>query len=973
MLNRRDFVKTGTLGLTCLAGSGWAVSFDPSEIQGGEFNHSIPFRKKPRNVLEVIPGFLWADAADFQHYGGWALDTQHVGFMGSSYLIAHGTSKTVTDATLKLKAVKPGKYRLWVRSRNWIPEHAPGTFGIAVNGRDSGCTFGAQQEKGWVWQDGGVYELAGSALLALQDKTGQFGRCSSILLTRDLNYRPPVDVNAFTNERARLTGVTNAIKRGGRYDTIVVGAGPAGVPAAIAAARMGAKTALVSSRPVLGGNASAEIGVPVQGAARKHSGKPVRETGIIEEAGRLELHRMTEDQLTRQKLCILMSRPFKTLVEEEPLLELHENWWLEGVKKEGDRITEVILVDTLTGERKSLAGKMFIDCTGDAWLGHHAGADERVGREAYSEYKEDGAPTVADGNTMSACLRGGSRDMNRCFFHKCAEHSTPQTYTPPPWLYDLPEGWLFGRVVGGSEESQRKRLTSWALGGTWWYEHPGIVDDLWDPEFARDELFRVNYTLWDYFKNHWSERKRLANYSLEYIPFMAGKRESRRLMGDLVLTANDAIENRQFDDAIAHTGWTLDVHHHRGILSTEGLFTIDTHIPIGQIPYRSLYSRNIENLLMAGRCASVTHLALGTVRIEASCAATGQAAGTAAALALYRGTTPRGVYQKHMTELQQLLLKNDQYVPGILNRDPADLARTAHVRASSTRELMSEVNTENDRWLPLSVERGEFFAWEAGEKLESIQLYLEAKRGGTITMHLREANAEGDLSSVRNVATVSHSIPAGTAGWVEIPVKTVLNSSYAWVVLDRTVDVQWRSGDVGRAGSFRIYNGASKWEKVDGSSMHARFSPNVGIEELWAADNVINGIARPTLDGKTNTWESDPKQALPQSIELVLENPSKVGAVQCVFDTDLTVSMPMQRYNRLPKECVRDYTLECRVNGQWQSVARVSDNFQRFRRHSFKPVVADKVRLTVNATHGGKTARVIELRVYPDAAPFFEV
>jgi len=960
-------MKTGSLAFALGANGAWAISFDPADIQGGEFNNCIPFRKKPRAIREAVSGFLWADAADFQTYGGWALDTQHVGFMGSSYLLAHGTSRTVSDATLKLGAVKPGKYRLWVRSRNWIPEHAPGTFGIAVNGKDAGRTFGAQKDKGWVWQDGGVHELAGSTKLALQDKTGIFGRCSSILLTRDLNYQPPVDVKAFKNERARLSGVSNAVKRGGSYDVIVVGAGPAGGPAAIAAARMGAKTALISNRPVLGGNASAEIGVPVQGAAQKHRGKPVRETGIIEEAGRIELYGMTDEQLTKQHWHITMTRPFKQLAVAEPQLDLHENFWLEGVKK-GGRITEVILVDTLTGARKSLSGNMFIDCTGDAWLGHHAGADERVGREAFREYQEDGAPEKTDGNTMSACLRRGRNDLRKCGYYVVGKHSAVQHFETPDWLYSLPDDWLNNRTGGGSADAQKERLKAIAIRGTWWYEHPGYVDDLWDPEFARDELIRVNYTMWDYFRNKWSERDRIANYSLDYVPFMTGKRESRRLMGDLVLTANDAIENRQFDDVIAHTGWTLDVHHHLGILSTEGPFTIDTKIPIGQIPYRCLYSRNIDNLLMAGRCASVTHLALGTVRIEASCAVTGQAAGTAAGVALKHKTTPRGVYQKHMPELQQLLLKNDQYVPGIPNRDPADLALGAQVRASSTRSSSSDANTDGDRWLPLTTERGECFTWEAGKKLETVQLHLQSKRGGAITLHLRE----GDLSSTKDVTTVTHSIPAGTDSWVDIPVNATINASDAWIVLDRTDAVQWRSGVSARAGSFRVYSGANEWEKVDGSSMRTRLTPDAGIEELWLAENVVNGIARPTLDGKTNTWESDPKQALPQSIELTLKKPTKVGAIQCVFDTDLTVSMPTQRWNRLPKECVRDYTLECRVNGEWVRVVRERDNFQRYRRHQFKQVVADQVRLTVEATNGAKTARVVELRVYSDASPILK-
>ena len=150
MLNRRDFVRTGTLGFTLMAGSGWAFSFDPARVEGGEFKNCIPFRKKPRDIREVVPGFLWADAADFGHYGGWALDTQHVGFMGSSYLIAHGTSQTVKDATLDLRGVQPDSYRLWVRSRNWLPEHSPGQFGVLINGEDSGQVFGAQKSSNWI-------------------------------------------------------------------------------------------------------------------------------------------------------------------------------------------------------------------------------------------------------------------------------------------------------------------------------------------------------------------------------------------------------------------------------------------------------------------------------------------------------------------------------------------------------------------------------------------------------------------------------------------------------------------------------------------------------------------------------------------------------------------------------------------------------------------------------------------------------
>ncbi|MCF7849419.1 MAG: FAD-dependent oxidoreductase, partial [Kiritimatiellales bacterium] len=839
-------------------------------------------------------------------------------------------------------------------------------FGLLVNGRDSGMVYGAQQEPGWTWQDGGVHELSGAVGLTLHDKTGQFGRCSSVILTRDLNYTPRVDVEAFKKERARLTGVSDRIRRGKAYDVIVVGAGPAGGCAAIAAARMGAKTALISDRPVLGGNASVEIGVPVQGAAKKHHGKPVRETGIIEEAGRIELAEGAEKALGREARHFTVSRPFEQMANAEPRLDVFENSWLEDARKEGAQIREVILRDTLTGERTVLSGKMFIDCSGDAWMGYHAGADERVGREARSEFNEAEAPDQADGITMSGCLRGASKDCCRNFFYTTAKAATPQPFNPPPWLYDFPEvGWENGRGTG-------ERLLGIAQHGTWWLEHTGDIDDLWNPEFARDELIRVNYAFWSHMKNKWPGRDQLANYSMEYIPFMVGKREGRRLMGDYVMNANDALEGRTFKDAIGHTGWSLDVHAPKGILSTIGPNGANLKIPIGEIPYRCLYSRNVDNLLMAGRCASATHEALGTVRIEASCAVTGQAAGTAAALALLHKTTPRGVYEKHLDELQQQLLKDDQHVPGVPNRDPADLARDAEVRASSMRtSAMAGHMVQKERWLPLSKwHRGEFFRWEAGKQLQSVKLYLEAAADRDVTLHVREAQDGNDLSAAKDVATITRKFSAGAKEWVEFPVNAVVSSPYAWLYLEAVDEVQWCSGAPVRFGSFRIYKGkAPSWTTVEVSSMVLQLNPEPGGAVKWQPANVVNGVARPTLDGKANCWESDPGRALPQWIELTLKRPSKVGAIHCVFDTDLTESLPTQRRDPFPAACVRDYTLECFVNGAWQQVVRTCGNFQRFRRHQFTQITTDKIRLTVEATHGAPTASVFEIRVYADGAP----
>ncbi len=668
-MKRRDFHKAGTLFLTGLGVGRLGFSFVPGgSFDDGPYKNAIAFRKPPRTIREEVDGFLWADAADFGEYGGWALDTQFVGFMGSSCLIAHGTGTPVDDAMLEIPAVRAGRYRLWVRGRNWIPEHSPGRFSLSINGRDSGREFGAQGEAGWTWEDGGTHELpAGPALLSLRDLTGYYGRCSSIILTRDLDYTPPAGLDAFCSERARLSGVSDAPEDAGRYEVVVVGAGTAGCCAAIAAARMGAKTVLISDRPVVGGNASIELGVPVQGAAQFH--EYARETGIIEEAGRM----------AAVKDSVVLTRPFEDLIAAEPNLTLLENMFLEGAENAGrGKIETVLIRDTLTGARRKIGGAMFVDTSGDGWLGFHAGAEHRRGREARGEYNESLAPDVADSVTMSGCLRGPHERFNHCIFYRTVKAEAPQPYIAPDWVYELPAFPLFSHGRGYPDQ-----LESFSKSGTWWIEYPGKTDDLNDPEGARDELLRINFSFWNHMKNVWPERARLALFRLDYVPFSNAKRETRRLMGDYVLTQNDCVDARHFEDAIGHAGWMLDIHAVDGIFSTTGPFDSHQKIPVCEIPYRCLYSRSIENLLMAGRNISVTHYALGTVRVQGQTSLTGQAAGTAAALACLKGTTPRGIYEKHIGQLQQTLLKEDQFIPGVLNRDPDDLARTASVCASS--------------------------------------------------------------------------------------------------------------------------------------------------------------------------------------------------------------------------------------------------------------------------------------------------
>ena len=634
----------------------------------------VSFSKPDRSEAKmVVDGFYYIDAEDFDHYGGWQMDNQFVHLMGSPYLLATGIGKAVEDATKSIHISQGGKYHVWVRDRNWEKEFAPGRFKVLINGTTLDKEFGAAASDQWTWEYGGKVKLKkGSLDLALHDLTGYYGRCDAIILTDDANYTPPEDKKEVCKERARLKGLSLEPSFAGEFDVIVVGGGSAGVPAALAAARMGAKTALIQNRPVLGGNSSNELGVGIVGAGFNHPGW--RETGIIEEA---ELLRVKNGQL-------YSSSAFKQLCDAEENLEVFFNQHVFDAIMESDQeIKGVKAVSTLTGKITEYTGKKFIDCTGDGWLGYFAGAKYRYGRESNEEFNESLAPDTADHITMSGCLMGGVLSgFGTAFNSKKTDKAVE--FIRPPWAREIDD------LIGYGRRIHQKHLEH----GGWWMEHEGRVNDLWDAEEARDELIKVTFSFWDYVKNksdRWdfadnrsSQKEEIPYYELVSIPIMDAKRETRRLEGDYVLTQHDVMSGRMFPDRIAYAGWPLDVHHPEGIYSgEEGSFEFDIVVPINSIPYRCVYSKNIDNLLFAGRCGSFTHLALGSVRVQSTLATIGQAAGTAAAMCIKKGIGPRDIYKDHMTELQQTLLKYDQSIPGLKNEDSQDLARAAIITASS--------------------------------------------------------------------------------------------------------------------------------------------------------------------------------------------------------------------------------------------------------------------------------------------------
>ncbi len=924
--------------LLSLAATSMAAEVDTSQLKpyGPEMDG---FRKPVRETRMLVDGFLWIDAEDFADYGGWRFETQFVYNMGSPYLLAGGTGTPVADASTTIEIPKAGSYQLWVRAKNWHPPQAPGQFQVSVGGKVSEKTFGAEPHNRWTWRPGGRFDLpAGKTKLTISDRTGYFARCDAMILTTDTDYVPPEDLETIQKERSRLTGLSLEPKNGGTFDVIVVGAGTAGCSAAIAAARNGAKTALVQNRPVLGGNASVELGVGVNGAGTHQAN--ARESGIVEEAGRIQA-RYGQPRV---------SESYRILAEQEENLTVLVNRHVFAVDMTDKKtIAAVRALDTLTGEIYVYEGRHFIDCTGDGWVGYYAGAKYRMGREASDEFNEDLAPAEPDRITMSGCLMG-----NMAISFRGVDVGRTVDYTPPPWAAKLPVE-NFGRHI--------RRVT----GGEWWLEHEGTVDDLDDPEFARDELIRITFGYWDYLKNHWEGRSIARSFDLVYVPHGDAKRETRRLVGDYMLTQSDVMDAVMFPDRISYGGWNLDIHHPRGIYSgAEGPFDFDPRVPIYSIPYRCLYSVNIDNLQFAGRHVSVSHVALGSVRVQSTLATLGQATGTAAAMCLDRGVTPRVLGRNHITELQQTLLKQDQYIPNLPNQDPGDVARTAKVSASSyaAHEMFTRENVVADDIHPLNMPRAVMLPRGIHRELKSVRLLLQnsGSKPVSITAHLRGAAESADFSSQEDLTTATAVVPAGRQSFVEFPLNAEVDSPLLWLWLPKTENVSWRLMTTGPYGACRAYGGSDKkpWTVVKGQYYAVYTDPPLTYETACQPENVINGVAR-IVERTPNQWGSDPKEPLPQWIELEFPEPTTINTVYLTFDTDMNASH--HTVSQVP-QCVRDYELSCLADGRRISLATVTENFQRHRVHRFEPVRAKKLTLFIAATNGDRSARVFEIRAY---------
>ncbi len=729
-----------------------------------------------------------------------------------------------------------------------------------------------------------------------------------------------------------------------RTDLTVIGGGLAGSCAAIAAARQGSTVALVQNRPVLGGNSSSEVRVWVCGATAHGVQHFARETGIMGELFVENQYRNPEGNPYYWDLVLLEA------VRAEPRISLFLN-------------TDVRTVDAADGVIRSVTGwqmgseksitfhsPAFADCSGDGLVGYLAGADFATGREPRSLYDESWAPDVPDGNTLGSTILFYTKDTG-----------SPVRFVPPSFARDITETAIPDRRIIRSD-----------LNGCsyWWIEWGGELDVVDDNERIRDELQAVVYGIWDYLKN--SGRFDAENLTLEWIGSVPGKREYRRFLGDHVLTQHDVLGQVDFDDRVAFGGWSIDLHPAGGVYAAER-GSKHWH-PDGNyhIPLRSLYSRNVSNLWMAGRNISASHVAFGTTRVMATCAVLGEAVGIASAVAQRNGLSPRELACDRFELMRQALQRADASVLGVVDDDPANFALQATATASST--LTRPAVEVSSGALPLDTDVA--MVVPVDPALDSLQLLVDAAHDAVLTVELHDPLKPQNYLPLASIDSRSVPVTAGEKRWIDVPVDyRPDHAGNVIVVLRENSAISVHTADTALPGmiffAHRDPAPDEEWTEQFRSWKHilprAGLCLRLGETSAYSASNVIGGYSRPY--GGPRLWSSEDLAWDPEPwIQLTWPTPVELSEIVVILDADVEEDLINLHHHRTPFESLptllNTYTLEAQSpTGDWHPIATVQSNHHRTLRHPVS-VTTTAVRLKAQATNGTPRAQVVAIRAY---------
>jgi len=725
-----------------------------------------------------------------------------------------------------------------------------------------------------------------------------------------------------------------------KYNLVVCGGGLAGVCSAIAGARFGLSTCIIQDRPVFGGNASSEIRVNIGGACTFNSW--ARETGIISEIFLEERKRNFEWHLTTWSNGILDIVLYEFLRNEGVDIYLNTSV-RKAIMKSSEEIEGVFCIQLGSEKEFIIYGDYFIDATGDGTLGFSSGAEFRIGREGKDEFGEELAPEKKDMGVMGNSLLFLVKDIGE-----------PVKYIPPSWAikYDKDDICLKLRFHNCKP-------------GYWWIEIGWPFDTIYDNEEIKHNLLAHVLGIWGHLKN--AEDHGFSNFVLEWVGMVPGKRESRRFVGDYILNEKDIKKRKNFEDAIAYGGWFIDLHTPGGILAKDKppepthvfdrakyIEEVDKrYVYIYQIPYRCIYSKNIKNLLFAGRNISVSHVALGTTRLMGTCAIIGQSAGTSVYLCKKYNCFPRDIYQKgYYKELQQILLRDSCFIPDVKNEDGNDLCRKSKIYASSEASLKFEKINEEIK-LEFSV----------GEKLpligyvEEIKFKARIEKDTVLKFHLRGSYDIWDFTSEKDILYREIEVKKEDEEF-EVEIKRKFEKGIYWFYFEKNENVYLKTTEENLPGCCLIFKEREKW-RFDWARRNLYFDT---IPEIYpfSTENIISGVSRP--EKWTNVWISN--KEMPQDVEIELNCEKEFNTIQFIFDADLN-----KEYNKIPPFYIppsipKDFNIYIEKNGNFEKVLEVKGNTNYFLRCKFEPRKSRKIKIEFLTTNGSKYLSIYEIRIY---------
>jgi len=732
------------------------------------------------------------------------------------------------------------------------------------------------------------------------------------------------------------------------FDFVVVGGGLAGLCAAIAAARSGLETALIQDRPVLGGNSSSEVRVS-PGSPGLHVPWAM-EGGIIQELI-LEDRWRNHGRFWSGYMNSIWDLILYEWATREERLSLVLNTSIRHVSLHEDCRIAAVSGFQLGSERAlRFEAPLFCDATGDGTVAFLAGARYRYGREAAFEFGEPGAPEVSDSEVLPSSVLMRARQLDR-----------PVPFRPPPWAAEYPdEEILFSRSHYDPENDMYL-----------WLEIGSPFDTLADNEAIRDDLLKHVLGVWDHIKNHCTHKEQAVNWALEWVGMVVGKRESRRIEGDYWLQEQDVTGAARFHDTVAYGAWFVDHHNPRGILAQPGEHWIAEDDlrqvmvkPYG-IPYRCLYAKDVPNLFLAGRCISVTHMALGSVRLMPTLAVCGQAVGTAAKLCLTHGLLPREVGKNSIGALQQRLIRDGCFLPGVAVMDSADLACKATVTATSSALLRLE---PDDGEQELQVGLAQLFP-VSGNRIDTVWLKMRSERQEPVPLRLglRSASNCWGLDSMQDLAIATALIPPHLGDmWLPFRLEAgVEPGRLYWVYVEAQPGVFWKDAAEIPIGCVAAWEVEFQREYFFYGKRRFARSLRLTPESCpFGPQNVTGAPGRP--EAWTNAWVSDPADGLPQALTLEWPAPVCFNQAELLFDSNLNREYRYIEPQTAPPELVRDYAIQAWIDGAWHSLVQETGNRMRRRVHAFGGVAATRLRVVVQATNRDPSARICAVRVYAE-------